>query len=59
MNLGNIMKPLSEKMGALTELVQDMETNLSEQTVLQSKILTQLTMLNDKFEKLLNEKKIE
>lgn len=52
MNLGAIMKPLSEKIEALVELLQELLGSIKYQTEIQEKILIKL-------DKLSNEKDID
>lgn len=48
MNLKGITAPLTEKMGDLTALVQEMSDNIKKQTQIQKQILTELEDMNDK-----------
>ncbi len=51
MNLKGITAPLTEKMGDLTALVQEMSDNIKEQTILQKKILIILGDINERIHK--------
>ncbi len=50
MNLKGITGPLTEKIGSLTELVQEMSDNIKEQTELQNQILARLEDINEKLD---------